>query len=157
MLASYVGLVGLFGAALGLTAQFQIRQQAIFVGFFGLLVGVGLALVTYGRATLRQISVGLFVSLALVGVVVEAIDIYHPPVHLEYAHVVFSDRNEKTRGFLIGETADTVYIAPNVSCHVSGWIAALPRKEISRLRIFRARPVWPRTKYPHGKRCPAPP
>jgi hypothetical protein len=154
--AAYLALVGLFGAALGLTAQGRIVQQAIFVGFFGLLVGAGAALVGRRRAKLGQISVGLFVSLALVGVVVEAIDIYHLPVHLEYAQASFSDGRKEVSGFLIGETADTVYIAPNGSCYVLGWITALPRNKISRLDIFSARRAWPLSANP-GENCEKPP
>lgn len=134
--ATYVTLVGLFGAALGLTVQFETVQQAIFVGCFGLFAGVGLALARVERATPRQVSVGLFVSLALVGVVVEAVDIYRPPVHLEYANVFLSHGKKEVSGFFIGETADTVYIARNKNSHVCGWITALPRSEISRLSIL---------------------
>jgi hypothetical protein len=154
--AARLALVGLFGAALGLTAQYQIRQQAIFVGFFGLLVGAGAALVGRRRAKLGQVSVGLFVSLALVGVVVEAIDIYHPPVHLEYAHVFYSDGRREASGFFIGETADTVYIAPNENCYVFGLMIALPRHEISQLDMSSPEEAWPLSAYPRKKRCETP-
>jgi hypothetical protein len=131
---AYPGLVWLFAVALVLAVVYTTIQQAIFVGFFGLLTSAGIALVYSRRATLGQVSIGLFVSLALVGVVVEAVDIYQPPVHLEYAQVSYSGGKE-TSGFLIGETTDTVYIAPNDGSYVCGWIAALPRNKIAELDI----------------------
>lgn len=156
--AGYVGLVGLFAAALALAAIYATVQQAIFVGFFGILVGAGLALVSSRRATLRQASLGVFVSLALVGVVVEGIDIRLLPVRLEYAHVFFSDGRKEVRGFFIGGTADTVYIAPNESCHVRGWITALPRHEVRRLAIFSSVKAWPPLPaYAHAEDCRNPP
>ena len=154
--AAYFGLVGLFGATLGLAAQYEIVQQAIFVGCFGLLVGVGFALVSGRRATFRQVAIGLFLSLALVGVVVEAVDILLPPVHLEYANAFLSDRKKEVSGFLIGETADTVYIARNKRCKVRGWITALPRQEISRLAIFRPTAAWSHSANPKPKDCETP-
>jgi hypothetical protein len=142
----------LYAGSLVIAAIYLTVQQLIFLTAFGLLVGVG-TLVSRKLVTLRQAGVGVFLSMVTVGVIVEANDIYQLPVRLEYAHVRFTAGGEE-RGFLIGVTPDTVYLAPNEGCHVVHRIVALSRQDVLAIDISSSSNAWPQESHPEV--CPSP-
>jgi len=146
-------VVVLYVASLVLAGIYLTVQKLIFLAAFGVFVGVGIAVAGGRQVTLRQAGLGVFLMMVAVGVIVESIDIYQLPVRLEYAHVRFTGGGE-AKGFFLGATPDTVYLAPNQSCLVFGRIVAFSRRDIAEIDIFSSTKAWPRESPPAA--CPSP-
>jgi hypothetical protein len=140
-------VLALYVASLVIAAIYLTVQQVIFLSAFGVLVGVGVTLASRNLVGLRKAGVAVFLSMVAVGVIVEANDIYQLPVRLEYADVHFTTGKE-VKGFLIGVTADTVYLAPNKGCHVMHHILAVSRQDVRAIDIHSSSKAWPEESRP---------
>jgi hypothetical protein len=149
-----VVLLVLWVAALVALGIYSTVQKVVFLAAAGTLVAIGVAVANRQRDALRRAALGVSVAMAAVGVVIEAVDIYQLPVRLEYVHVRSADGTE-AKGFFIGATSDTIYLAPNNGCHVLSRIVALPQRNVARVDVFTSTKAWPQRSHPDG--CPSPP
>jgi hypothetical protein len=141
-------------AALVALGIYSTVQKVVFLTTLGILVAVAVAAAYRQVVAVRRVALGASVAMAVVGVVVEAVDIYQLPVRMEYAHVLTADGSEM-RGFYIGATSDAVYLAPNHSCHVLGRIVALPQRDVTQVDVFTSTEAWPQNSHPAA--CQSPP
>lgn len=146
-------VVALYLVSIVLASHYLTVQWLIFIAAFGLLVGVGSTFAIRKPVALLRAEVGVFLAMVAVGVVVESTDVYRLPVLLEYAHVRFTAGTEE-KGFLIGVTPDTVYLAPNRDCHVLDRIVAVSRRDVVKIEISSATKAWSRESEPDD--CPSP-
>src|SRR5262245_23119581 len=129
---------------------------------FGFLVALGvlvaLAVVAaHQHVPLQRAALGAALAMVAVVAAIEANDISSPPVRLEYAHVLLTHPKKTRRGFYIGATSDTVYLAPNDGCHVRRSILALPRSRVVNVAIFTSTKAWPQGEYPDKRKdCSSP-
>lgn len=93
-----------------------------------------LALVTRRRVGFGRLRWGLFALIAVYSGVLAFARAYSPPVELDFADVQLKDGG-RTNGFLLGQSSDSVVVAPDVLGRTTGRTVALQRSEIIALRI----------------------
>jgi hypothetical protein len=159
-----VGLAVMLVRLLGhskLLPHFSTWQKFGFLAALGLLVAVAVVSAHRQVVAVRSAALGAALAMASVAVVIEAVDVYRLPVRMEYAQVRLINPAITAKGFYIGATSDTVYLAPNGRlpnrhCHVRGRILALPRIRVKSLDVFTSTEAWP-NKAPEARgKCESP-
>ena len=93
-----------------------------------------------------QLSVGIFVVVATLGGVLAFARAWDQPIALDFADVQLRDGG-RTNGFLLGESASVLVLAPDVLYRTIGRTVAIPRSEVIDLRLSRvkqrATPIGP--------------
>src|SRR3954453_9252726 len=111
-----------------------------------LLAAGALVLVVVRSPTFGQLSVGIFVVVATLGGVLAFARAWDQPIALDFADVQLRDGG-RTNGFLLGESASVLVLAPDVLYRTIGRTVAIPRSEVIDLRLSRvkqrATPIGP--------------
>src|SRR5262245_8502092 len=130
--------------SVGVLTHFSTWQKIGFLAALGGFVAVALVAVRQHVVPLQRAALSAALAMTAVVAVTEVADIVRPPVRLEYAHASLTNPKRTVRGFDIGATSDTVYLALNNGCHVRPKMVALPRSRIVSLAIFTSTKAWPK-------------
>jgi hypothetical protein len=129
-----VPVLGL-GPLLAYTLAQDLTTAMLALALAATALAAAVLVVVMGRAVgFGRLGTGLFAVVAMYGGALAFARAYSPPVSLAFADVQFKDGG-RTNGFLLGQTADAVVLAPDVLGRTIGRTVAIQRSEVVDLRL----------------------
>jgi hypothetical protein len=130
-----------FTLASGVTGGMAIVSVVAALAAIGLL-----ALILRRSANFAQLCLRLFFVVVTLGGVLAFARVWDQPIPLDFADVQLRDGG-RTNGYLLGESSSVVVLAPDVLYRTIGRTVAIPRDQVTSLRLSRvkqkATPIGP--------------